>query len=222
MCFSATASFTAGTILTTVGLITLKQSPKKTKLFSAIPLLFGVQQLLEGFVWLSLMYSLPILNTFATYGFVFFSHLLWPIYTPLSVALMEPTKWRKRLIITCVVIGVVVSGYSLLSIILSPIRSQITCDSIHYNFSSFIQTPLSINVMLYFIATCFGCLLSSHRLVKLFGVSVVAFLMLSFHYYTTTFVSVWCFFSAILSIIIYFFIKQQSSTWSIFKNKFRF
>lgn len=222
MCFSAAASFTAGTVLTTVGLITLKQSPKKTRLFASIPLLFGIQQLIEGFVWLSLMYSMPTLNTLATYGFVFFSHLLWPIFTPLSVALMEPSKWRKRLIFACVVIGIVVSGYSLFSIILSPIKSQISCNSVHYNFTSFIETPFSINIMMYFIATCLGCLLSSHRLVKLFGVSVVAFLMLSYHFYTATFVSVWCFFSAILSLIIYFHIKQQTSAWTIFKNKFHF
>lgn len=222
MCFSATASFTAGTILSAVGLVTLKQSPKKTKFFAAIPLLFGLQQLIEGFVWLSLVHSLPTLNIFATHGFVFFSHLLWPIYTPYAVGLMEPSNWRKKIISACVLIGALVSGFSLWSITQTPIVSTISCNSIHYNFSSFIQTPFSLNIMLYFVATCLGCLVSSHRLVKLFGVSVVGFLMLSYYFYTNTFVSVWCFFSAILSIIIYFFIKQQSSSWKIFLNRFRF
>ena len=223
MCFSATASFAAGSVLTATGIVSLKQTKKKNLLpFASIPLLFGIQQLCEGFVWLSLKWSLPLLNTFASYGFVFFSHILWPIFTPLAVALAEPIAWRKKLILICFFIGITVSCFSLFSIIFSPIQSQITCNSIRYNFSAIMQTPFSINILLYFVATCMGCLLSSHRLIKLFGFSVVAFLMLSYYFYTVTFVSVWCFFSAILSLIVLFFIKEQNSPMKLFFKKFHF
>ena len=48
MCFSATASFTAGVALLIVGTVTTRRASRRTELpFALIPLLFGVQQLLE-------------------------------------------------------------------------------------------------------------------------------------------------------------------------------
>ena len=49
MCFSATASFTAGGALTTVGALTVHKSQGKIELpLALVPLLFGTQQLTEG------------------------------------------------------------------------------------------------------------------------------------------------------------------------------
>ena len=52
MCFSATASFTAGTALIAVGGVSLRRSRGKAELpLALVPLLFGVQQLSEGLLW---------------------------------------------------------------------------------------------------------------------------------------------------------------------------
>lgn len=49
MCFSATASFTAGTALVGVGSVTLRKSHGRRELrLALIPALFGIQQLSEG------------------------------------------------------------------------------------------------------------------------------------------------------------------------------
>lgn len=57
MCFSATASLTAGTALVVVGVLTVRTSRggglRELRL-AVIPLLFGAQQLGEGVVGLSL------------------------------------------------------------------------------------------------------------------------------------------------------------------------
>ena len=51
MCFSATASFIAGTTLSVVGVATLRKTEARTELpFAMIPLLFGIQQLIEGVI----------------------------------------------------------------------------------------------------------------------------------------------------------------------------
>ena len=54
MCFSATASFGASTILMGAGIVTLKmvKDPKQI-MFASIPILFSIQQFTEGFVWLT-------------------------------------------------------------------------------------------------------------------------------------------------------------------------
>ena len=55
MCFSATASFTAGTALSAVGGLTLRKSRGKAELpLALVPLIFGIQQLSEGVLWVSL------------------------------------------------------------------------------------------------------------------------------------------------------------------------
>jgi hypothetical protein len=51
MCFSATASFVSGSVLTIAGAISLSSAKKNNqKLFAAIPLIFGIQQLFECLV----------------------------------------------------------------------------------------------------------------------------------------------------------------------------
>lgn len=213
MCFSATASFTAGAILVASGVYIYKQTKKKeSKPFAIIPFLFGLQQLIEGVVWLSLTNNWPIINVFSTYGFVFFSNLLWPIYVPFAVAKIETNPWRKKAIIACGVIGAIVSFYSLASIIVHPIQSQVSCNSIHYLFTTLLPLPTAINTLFYFIATCLSCLLSRHTSIKIFGIAIVGSLILTYFFFTITLVSVWCFFSALLSLMIYFIIKNLNKS----------
>ena len=54
MCFSATASFSAGAALLIVGAVTVRRARRRAELpFSLIPVLFGIQQLIEGAIWLT-------------------------------------------------------------------------------------------------------------------------------------------------------------------------
>jgi hypothetical protein len=49
MCFSATASFIAGTTLSIIGIATIRNVERRSELpLALIPLLFGIQQLIEG------------------------------------------------------------------------------------------------------------------------------------------------------------------------------
>jgi hypothetical protein len=68
MCFSASVSFTAGTALIALGAVTLKKAGHGAELaYAAIPLLFGVQQLIEGLLWLSFSSDVPRLNPVMTF-----------------------------------------------------------------------------------------------------------------------------------------------------------
>lgn len=78
MCFSAIASFSAGSVLTVAGVITTQKVTTKGQIaFAAIPFLFGIQQLCEGFVWLSLTHQeYAHWQQAATHAFLFFAHAL--------------------------------------------------------------------------------------------------------------------------------------------------
>jgi len=63
MCFSATASFIAGVSLLVLGVATVKKAKRKAEIpFAMIPLLFGVQQIIEGMLWLSFRFDALLLN----------------------------------------------------------------------------------------------------------------------------------------------------------------
>ena len=60
MCFSATASFVAGTGLAVLGVATLRAARRRPEIpFAAIPLIFGLQQMVEGALWLSFRFDAP-------------------------------------------------------------------------------------------------------------------------------------------------------------------
>lgn len=209
MCFSAPASFVAGTALSAVGVATLQRAKKRKEIpLALIPLLFGIQQLIEGLVWISLRYEMALLNTVASYSFVFFAQVLWPIYVPIAVLLIETVKWRKRVISVCVGLGAVVSAYLLYLLIAFPLHSQIVFNSIQYVCDAAWRVPFSLHAVFYIIATYVSTLISSHKMVRWLGITTTVFLGVAYYLYSVTFASVWCFFAALLSVIIFFHFKK--------------
>src|SRR5687768_18398485 len=96
MCFSATASFGAGIVLSTIGIATIKKAQRREQLaFAAIPLLFAVQQFSEGFVWVGLQNSNALMASAGTYVFLFFAQVLWPFWVPWSVMILEKKETRR-------------------------------------------------------------------------------------------------------------------------------
>ena len=206
MCFSATASLVAGGTLSATGALTLTQSKTKKELpFAAIPLLFGVQQTIEGFIWLS--FGSAFLNTALTYAYSMFSHVLWPIFVPVSVLLMETNPARKKILKLFSVIGAAVGLYLLYFIVVDPVTSHVVNESIAYHSPHFYAIP---TMFFYLVATCGSCLASSHKIIKVFGVMLLASFAIAAWFYTETFFSVWCFFAAVLSIIVFWYFKRRA------------
>lgn len=206
MCFSMTASFIAGISLSAVGILTLKKAKRKTEVpFALIPLLFGVQQIIEGVLWLSFRYDTVLLNTAATYAFSVFSHTLWPIFVPFSVGLLEAVQWRRNVLFVFQVVGLGVGLYLLYFIVRYPVIA-VAEENIVYLSPHFYQVP---PMMLYLVATCVASFFSSHRLVRVFGVLALLLFFVAYWFYTVALFSVWCFFSAVLSFIIYLYFKLE-------------
>jgi len=200
MCFSATASFIAGASLSALGVATLKKAERKTEIpFAMIPLLFGIQQIIEGMLWLSFRFDAPLLNVSMTYTFTLFSHVLWPIFVPFSIVLVEIVAWRKRVILAFQFIGIAVGLYLLYWIVRFPVTSEVD-EHIVYVSPHFYKIPVMV---LYLAATCVGSFFSSHKIINIFGVLALLLFMVAYWFHTVAFFSVWCFFAAILSAVIY-------------------
>jgi hypothetical protein len=201
MCFSATVSFSTGAILLAIGTPTLKSAIRPRELmFAAIPLLFAIQQLTEGVIWLTFSYNAPLVNAAMTYVYSFFSHVLWPIYVPVAVMLIEPSLKRRRTLLAFIAAGVAVGAYLLYFLLAYPVVSRPTGQHIEYVSPHFFALAV---MTLYLTSTTLSPLLSTHRMVKLFGALALSSFALAYFFYVTWFISVWCFFAALLSAVIY-------------------
>src|SRR5688572_15982016 len=84
MCFSAEASFVASACLGAAGIVSLKVNKEPGQvLLAVIPLIFSVQQLAEGMLWLSFSHpDFLVSRQFFTYSFLVFSLMVWPVWLP--------------------------------------------------------------------------------------------------------------------------------------------
>jgi hypothetical protein len=209
MCFSATASFTAATVLSSAGIFTISKAKDKSDLaFAAIPLLFGLQQCGEGVIWLTA--DGTVLHTAMMYYFSFFSNVLWPTFIPLSVLLMEKTPWRRRVLMGLLAVGIVVSSYLLYYLIKAPLKVEIVHSSLAYVSLHVTMGPkLAFYFGLYFAATCLSCLFSRYRYVKIFGIVAFASAVATYGFWSETFISVWCFFAAFNSVFVLLHVRTR-------------
>ena len=208
MCFSATASFSAGAVLLGLGALTVKSAHRRRELpFAAIPLLFAIQQLSEGVIWLTFRHEAPLLNSVMTHLYSFFSHVLWPIYVPVAVLLIEPMGWRRKVLLGFVAAGLVAGLYLLYFLLAFPVVSRPTGQHIEYVSPHFFA---AVVMTLYLLATTVSPMFSTYRMVKVFGVLALLSFAAAYTFYTTWFISVWCFFAAILSgtVLLYFALRR--------------
>ncbi len=208
MCFSATASFSAGAVLLGLGALTLKSAKRPREFpFAAIPLLFAIQQLSEGVIWLTFRYEAPQLNTVMTHMYSFFSHVLWPVYVPLAVLLIEPSAWRRRGLLVFVAAGVTVGAYLLYVLVAFPVVSRPIGQHIEYVSPHFFA---AVGMTLYLMAVALSQFLSTYRAINAFGGLTLLSLAAAYYFYATWFISVWCFFAALLSAVVYLhFVVQR-------------
>ncbi|WP_353227379.1 DUF6629 family protein [Novosphingobium sp.] len=202
MCFSATASFIAAGVIGTIGVATLRHVREpRTLLFAAVPLLFAVHQLSEGFVWLGLEGRIgTIALDHMAFLFMTYAQGVLPLLMPVAVVLMEPAGWRRRAIMLLVAIGAVVCVWDLVGLVGWPSRAFVECHSIAY------RNPVTGNFaisLLYILATCGALLLSTHRVVRWYGLLNVIGLTVVEIVREYTFASVWCFYAATLSVMLY-------------------
>lgn len=208
MCFSASASFIAGTALSAVGVAALRNTKARSERpFAMIPLLFGIQQLTEGVIWLTFRDGAPLLKQTMTYVYSGFSHVLWPIYVPVAMGVLEAVRWRKRTFFAFAAAGIGVGLYLLYSIVARPVVAQVVGGHIVYASPHFYLVPV---MLLYLSATCVSCLFSSHGFVKLFGVLLFLSFIATYFVDVGALVSIWCFFAAILSVLIYVHLRFRA------------
>lgn len=211
MCFSAGASFTAGALITITGAGTsLSAKEPGQRLFASIPFIFGAQQIAEGFLWLALQdQEFARLRTLSAYFFLVIADIVWPFLIPLSVLLMEKDSNRRRIVRIFLYGGMLLSLYYGICLLLFRINPQIM--NCHIQYSGEFPPKLMLPAfLLYITVTVAPLFISTIRGMYVMGILMFTGCVVSVIFYTENVTSVWCFFAAVMSIIILWILKYKT------------
>lgn len=209
MCFSAEASFGAAAVVTTIGVISYKKAGKTPyRLLAMIPILFGIQQFVEGIVWTASMYTeFDWLLDISTSCFIFFAWIIWPFYIPFTMWKLEQNPTRKKILQFLLFIGIFISFTLTYVLLFNEVHAEIVDCSIRYNFGS-IPSYLWILTTLYLLTTVLSTFILDIPYMKFLGVLNLMTFFISKFYYHDTAISVWCFLAAISSMLILWIISH--------------
>lgn len=223
MCFSASASFGAGVVLTVIGIASIKKAETRSQVvFASIPLIFAIQQITEGFLWLALSNpDFAMLRWPTTYIFLFFAQIVWPFWVPFSILKLEKEPRRKKTERVLMVIGAVVSLY--LAYCLISFRVEAKIIGMHISYEQDYPAGLKrYGGILYIIATVTPPFFSSIKRMWTLGAAILISYFLTTIFYTDYIVSVWCFFASIISVAVLatlFEIKKSNELMSFVTQK---
>lgn len=175
--------------------------------YAAIPTIFALQQFVEGSLWLALPASSPWAGSL-TITYLMFSNIFWPIYVPLAVLMIEPNAAHRRRLLFPIAAGIGTGAFFLVALSTNSVSAAITNSHIHYDLP---HSHDRIAFAFYAAATCLAPLLSSHRMVKLFGVALIISMAIAYAAYAIWFASVWCYFAALLSVVVYLHFRLRDT-----------
>ena len=206
MCFCAEASFGVAIALLPTGGYCMEAAWRKDRRYlflAVIPILFGLQQLFEGVVWVELPRQNLEMVQAASLMYLFFGIAVWPVWVPFAVAAVEGPGWKRRALVALGLLG------SLFGIIYYfPLlgggmpATSVVGHSIRYDFSAVPATdmvPQWVWPVLYLGSVAGPLMVSRDRRLRVLGVAVILSAFLTSVVYYSVFASVWCFFAAALS-----------------------
>lgn len=198
MCFSPEGDLVGGLVVTAIGVdacLHLRSRPEY-RLIASFPILLGLHQIDETFVWWQLQGHVPhAVGVVAMWIYLSFAFVVLPTLVPTMVLLLEP-RVRRRVIAPFLVLGVATSAVLLETMLNGHPSAKL--GSYHVGYSIGLQHGVVI-IGLYILATCGSMLASGLRNVVRFGaVNLVAVIVLA-RLCANGFASLWCFYAALAS-----------------------
>ena len=210
MCFSAEASFAGGIVILSIGIATVKKIHHPTQLiFGSIPLFFGIQQINEGFLWLTFRHpEFGHYQKIITDIFLIMADVLWPFLIPLAVLLMEK-NYRKKIILKILLFfGISLSLYYTFCLFFFHVTPKIMGYHIKYD-NDFPKSLGLIAFGIYLLVTITPLFVSSIKRTHLLGILMFLSCLVTALFFTQYLTSVWCFFAAIISAVIFWILRDS-------------
>lgn len=209
MCFCAEASFAVAAALVPAGVycttVAVRRRPAYLPLAVA-PLVFSLQQFAEGLVWVGLNRDDVALVNGASLLFLAVAMMFWPFWAPFSAHFLEDRRAVKGCLGVAAIVGLAFGGALYLPLALNVddwLKIGVVRHSIRYNLFGL---PAFVVVSHEWWDMGYGVLVFSplfiaapDRRFTAFCVLLAVSAAVSLIVFRHAFVSVWCFFAAILS-----------------------
>jgi len=207
--FFIIANFTLTGMLLVIGALTLKKVSRPAELvFASLPLLFGLHQFTQGFVWLAL-YHIVSEHTLhvASMLFVFYAQAILPFWVPLAIWLLEPSGPRRHLLAILTIVGALLMAYVAWGLLRQPTQVFIDDNTLVY-FNP--QTEHLWVALIYILTTCGALIISRSVAIQLFGWLNLLGLLVVYLIAQYSFTALWCLYAALVSVILYLhFIERR-------------
>ena len=182
MCLSAPVSFAASVALVGGGIFASWKSFSINRRYlpvALMPLFAGLQQFMEGNVWLGINAGDPFTVLWGAMGFIFFTWFMWPIWIPFSVYVLEPPDSpRKHLFLVFALIGTVFGLLLYIPHALNPdwVNVTVNQDSLAYEGTMLLDymMPRWVTYAIYLFLIIAPPLMSRYRHMRYFGLTIIA------------------------------------------------
>ena len=199
MCFSPEADIAGGLLICAIGVDAVRHIGQRREFIALawIPVLLGAHQFIEALVWLWLQGHVPRgIGHVALWAYLLIAFVVLPVFIPLAVIALEPTRRRKQLMAPFALIGAVIAVILFTAMVRGPVTVKLA--PYHLSYSIRLSDGLLI-VALYVVAVCGPLLVSGYRNVALFGVVNLVAVIIIARLTISGFASVWCGWAAITS-----------------------
>jgi len=199
MCFSPQADLVGGAVISAIGVDAVRNLRKRHThvALAVLPLVLGVHQIIEAFVWLGLQgHESHDLERVALWAYLLIAFVVLPIFVPLAVLMNEPLRRRRWAMAPLAALGVAVASVLFAAMVSGPVNVRLRPYHLAYSIR---LSEGALIVSLYVIAICGTLLLSSVRRVVIFGIVNVVAVGIIAWLTVDGFASVWCGWAAISS-----------------------
>jgi hypothetical protein len=199
VCFSPQADVAGGVLICAIGIDAVRHIRQRREFIALawIPVLLGVHQFIEALVWLWLQGHVPRgIGHVALWAYLLIAFVLLPVFIPLAVIALEPTRRRKLMMVPFALIGSAVAVILFAAMVRGPVSVTLA----PYHLSYGIRLPDGfVIVAFYVVAVCGPLLVSGYRNVVLFGVVNLVAVVIIARLTISGFASVWCGWAAVSS-----------------------
>jgi hypothetical protein len=199
MCFSPEADIGGGLVICAIGVDAVRHIRQRREFIAMawIPVLLGAHQFIEALVWLWLQGHVPRgIGHVALWAYLLIAFVVLPVFIPLAVIALEPTRRRKQLMAPFALIGTGIAVVLLAAMIRGPVGVKLA--PYHLSYSIRLSDGFVI-VALYVVAVCGPLLVSGYRNVALFGIVNLVAVIIIARLTISGFASVWCGWAAVTS-----------------------
>jgi hypothetical protein len=199
MCFSPQADVAGGVLICAIGIDAVRHIRQRREFIALawIPALLGAHQFIEALVWLWLQGHVPRgIGHVALWAYLLIAFVVLPVFIPVAVIALEPTRRRMQRMAPFALIGTVVAVILFAAMVRGPVSVTLA----PYHLSYGIRLPDGFEIVaLYVVAVCGPLLVSGYRNVVLFGVVNLVAVVVIARLTISGFASVWCGWAAISS-----------------------